>query len=428
MSKNQYEKIKKYLDTAGALFDTLTITINISQYIENSDDRSRRYKISGIKCSNNKNNFNFDLIRGFINSINKEILDENNTGFKSNDKKSGWSVFFLIKECIQVLSTENYNFNYYRGQREGKWETIPSAFRNITNDNGSYYYLEFENIYKDIYKKFPEKIEYIEFPKNKSSNEYNDIIRKRGQQLSLLQHYELYTPLLDITSNPYIALLFMTNGELNEPQLEFYDISQSPLFMEPVKNQLNNRILAQKGAFLNYEMLLSKDKNGSTLLEKLTNNNTSSKIPRVILKIKYQTQKDSEKYNALEQLFKTHTYSKISSNNLVEHLIRNKSHQKKNNKTIRNNQKIIYGDNIDKVEIIYSDNIDKLEIIYSDNIDKLEIIYSDNIDKKKIIYSDILSDLRRKLFEFKYIEEDLFPDFEDFLKNKMKLYKPPKEL
>ena len=173
--------------------------------------------------------------------------------------------FFLIKECIQILSTENYNFNYYRGQREGKWETIPSAFRNIINDNGSDYYLEFENIYKDIYKKFPEKIEYIEFPKNKSSNAYNDIIRKRGQQLSLLQHYELYTPLLDITSNPYIALLFMTNGELNEPQLEFYDISQSPLFMEPVKNQLNNRILAQKGAFLNYEMLLSKDKNGNTL-------------------------------------------------------------------------------------------------------------------------------------------------------------------
>lgn len=396
MSKNQYEKIKKYLDTAGALFDTLTITINISQYIENSDDRSRRYKISGIKCSDSENNFNFDLIRGFINSINKEILDENNTGFKSNDKKSGWSVFFLIKECIQILSTGNYNFNYYRGQREGKWETIPSAFRNITNDDGYYYYSEFENIYKDIYKKFPEKIDYIEFPKNKSSNKYNDIIRKRGQQLSLLQHYELYTPLLDITSNPYIALLFMTNGELNEPQLEFYDISQNPLFMEPVKNQLNNRILAQKGAFLNYEMLLSKDKNGNTLLEKLTNkNNTSSKIPRVILKIKYQTQKDSEKYNELEQLFKSYTYSKISSDSLVEHLIRNKSHQKKNNKTIRNNQKIIY---------------------------------EDNIDKKKIIYSDVLSDLRRKLFEFKYIEEDLFPDFEDFLKNKMKLYKPPKEL
>ena len=73
MSKNQYEKIKKYLDTPGALFDTLTITINISQYIENSDDRSRRYKISGIKCSDSENNFNFDLIRGFINSINKEF-------------------------------------------------------------------------------------------------------------------------------------------------------------------------------------------------------------------------------------------------------------------------------------------------------------------------------------------------------------------
>ena len=45
-----------------------------------------------------------------------------------------------------------------------------------------------------------------------------------------------------------------------------------------------------------------------------------------------------------------------------------------------------------------------------------------------MIYQDILEHLRLKLFEFKYIEDDLFPDFEDFLKNKMKLYKPPKEL
>ena len=154
--------------------------------------------------------------------------------------------------------------------------------------------------------------------------------------------------------------------------------------MEPVKNQLNNRILAQKGAFLNYEMLLSKNKNGITLLKELTNEyNTSSKIPRVILKIKYQTQKDSEEYNKLEQLFETYTHSNNSSNNLFEYLLRNKSHQKETNKTIINNQ--------------------------------------------KIIYSDILSDLRRKLFEFKYIEEDLFPDFEDFLKNKMKLYKESKK-
>ena len=400
MSKKNHEKIKKYLDTDGALFDTLIITIGVVPYIENSDTPSRRYKISEIIYSKNETNFDFTHIQEFINVINEEISDANNTGFKSTDKKSGWSVFFLIKECIQLLSTGDFNFNYYRGQRKGEWETIPSAFRNIINDTGSDYYLEFENIYKDIYKKFPEKIKYIPFPEydlSKNYNEYNDLIRKRGEQLSLLQHYELYTPLLDITSNPYIALLFMTNGQLEEPQLEFFDISQSPLFMEPVKTELNNRILAQKGAFLNYEMLLSKNQNGTTLIEELKKEDkTESKIPRVILKIKYQQQKTLEYNLKIKPLIQREALSDKSMDELLQMMYSDIQESKSQKNT--SNETNLSEEN------------------------KKEISH-----KEKMIYQDILEHLRLKLFEFKYIEDDLFPDFEDFLKNKMKLYKVPKK-
>lgn len=401
MSKENHEKIKEYLDTDGALFDTLIITIGIVPYIENSDIPSRRYKISEIICSQNETNFDSEHIRGFINVINEEISNANNTGFKAADKESGWSVFFLIKECIQLLSTGDFNFNYYRGQRKGEWETIPSAFRNIINATGSDYYLEFENIYKDIYKKFPEKVKYIPFPEpdlSKNYNEYNNLIRKRGEQLSLLQHYELYTPLLDITSNPYIALLFMSNGQLEEPQLEFYDISQSPLFMEPVKTELNNRILAQKGAFLNYEMLLSKNKNGTTLIEELQKEGrTKSKSPRVILKIKYQQPKNLEYNLKIQSLIQKESLSNKSVDELLQMV---------KNEIIK--------------ELKSQKNTSSETNLNEEN--KKEIIH-----KEKAIYQGVLEHLRLKLFEFKYIEEDLFPDFEDFLKNKMKLYKAPKE-
>lgn len=386
MSKKNYRKIKKYLDTDDALFNTLTITIPLVGCIDNSDNPSKKYKISKLECSDTDNS-DFDSIRDYIDTINTDLLNKDNTGYRSADKDTGWSIFFLIKELIQFLSSDSLRFNYYRGQRNGKWKTLPSAFRNIENDFGVEYYLEFENIYKEIYKKYPEKISYHKFPEVSQIEDYNNLIRERGQQLSLLQHYELYTPLLDITSNPYIALLFMTNGELIEPQLEFYDVSKTPLFMEPVKSQLNNRIFAQKGAFLNYEMLLSKNDKKETILSELEND-SSLKIPRVILKIKFQEKKTLSDYKKMSL--------KI--------------------------------DLLKKVRDSYPDeNIKKL---IDSNISTLSSLPKTKKKLKsqvELAYKDVQEHLRRKLFEFKYLEEDLFPDFEDFLKNKMKLYKVPKE-
>lgn len=368
MSKNEYSIIKDFLDKDNLLFDTLTITIGLVGIKDNSDNPSQKYKVSKIEASTEGKNEKFLKIRKYIEALNEDVSSELNTGFKQSDKNSGWSVFFLIKECIQILSRDDFHFNYYRGQRIGKWKTIPSAFRDYMNIRGDIYHDKFEDIYKEIHRKFPEKIRYIEFPQMELSDECSTIMYARGQQLALLQHYELYTPLLDITSNPFVALLFMINGELDDPKLELYDISDTKLFMEPEKSELNNRILAQKGAFLNFEMLLSKVGKNTSLIDELKKENNKMQIPRVALEIKYleeDTKAESEKENIMNK--------KLEENEDAKQLV--------------------------------------------ESVKNLDI----NANRKNV-FQDVQKKLRTKLAEFKYFEDDLFPDFEDFLKNRMKLF------
>lgn len=370
MSKNEYKIIKDFLDNEDSLFDTLTITIGIIGINDNSDELSHKYKVGGIEASSEGKNEKFEKIRRFIQELNAEVSNESNTGFKTSDKNSGWSIFFLIKECIQILSRDEFNFNYYRGQRRGEWKTIPSAFRDLVNIHGDLYSDEFEDIYKEVHRKFPEKIEYVEFPQMVISDKCSRIMQARGQQLALLQHYELYTALLDITSNPFVALLFMTNGEMDDPKLEFYDVSDTKLFIEPEKTELNNRVLAQKGAFLNFEMLVSKDEKNTSLIDALKKDDNKVQIPRVVLEIKY-LEKDTEEEN--------------------------------------------------KKQYAINEKLGKIEGTQS-----LAKEYGNGfpIDRARI-FRDIKEKLRKKLSEFNYNEDDLFPDFEDFLKNRMKLFDKP---
>lgn len=372
------QEIKKFLDSKNSIFKTLKISIGLEGVLNNSDDASKMYKIKSITTDYEPLNKNktFQKIDEFIVNLNSEIQNSQNTGFKEKD--SGWSIFFLIKECIQILSKEEFGFNFYRGQRDGSWETIPSVFRDYTDDFGNMYYEQFENIYKEVHKRFPDKITYVDFPIVTKSKEFSDIMEQRGRQLALLQHYELYTALLDITSNPYIALLFMTNGSLDKPQIEFFDISNTPLFMEPENNVYNNRIKVQRGAFLNYELLLSMTENNKNILDELNDENNKEKsdkykIPRIVLSIEY-----------LDEDTKSGVENEV-----------NKS---------------------EKFRERFKDNEDINKLVNE------SMIRFDPDANRKSVYDDVLKHLRQKLAEFQYFEEDLFPDFEDFLKNSKKHY------
>lgn len=380
MSRNEYKAIKNFLDGKDSIFETLKIEIGLIGTTDNSDNAEKMYSVKYIKsCDVSDTKIECNSVCKVIENLNNEINNNSNNGFKTND--SGWSVFFLIKECIQIFSRDEFGYNYYRGQRNGDWETIPSVFRNYVNEKGEEYYSEFEDIYQEIHKRYPDKISYIDFPVVALTEDFQEQMRRRGQELALLQHYDLYTPLLDITSNPYIALLFMTNGKLNNPQLEFYNISKTPLFMQPDESNQNSRIRAQRGAFLNYELLLSMTQKNKNVLDEIESGNNDFKIPRIILSIKYLEDSTKKRFED-EEKRREGILNKDIDSNLAEYIRGVKS--------------------VSSEKFNYSQN-------------------------KETVYEDVRRHLRQKLGEFQYFENDLFPDFEDFLKNTMKNFLPQQE-
>lgn len=170
-----------------------------------------------------------------------------------------WKIFYLIKEFIQQLDGKlGLDFNYYRGQ-SNCWPSLPGILRENTNAE---LVKNFEQEYKRIAYNYPKELKYIEYNSEKRI--------ERSENLSILQHYGMKTSLLDITKNPFIALLFMVSenhkGNLEQPCLEFYEIDEElhhekHLFIRVSKDTNNKRIEAQKGAFLNFDHINSLKSN-----------------------------------------------------------------------------------------------------------------------------------------------------------------------
>ncbi|EGQ3874198.1 FRG domain-containing protein, partial [Staphylococcus pseudintermedius] len=238
-----YKNIKtKYVESD--YFDTVEIKIPLT-VINPDKSPSDSYKIEGLSVA--FENYSEHVmekkdIQSKIKDINEKI---ENYRLKNNKE---WNIFYLFKELIQKFHKEE---NYYRGQVHN-WDMLPGILRAHTN---SELQNRFESLYQDIMYRYPNEIDYFE------PRASYDVIKERELNLAYLQHYGMNTSLLDITENPYIALLFMitdNSDSFNKATFEIYKInkekhSKNNIYSRVKMLNSNQRIIAQKGAFLNFD-------------------------------------------------------------------------------------------------------------------------------------------------------------------------------
>ncbi len=348
MNKNFYTDLRKnYVEKD--YFDKKTITVNYYQVDDIINNRDRVYVISSLRTDSEEQKIN-----KFINDCNKRLQSRIE---ESNPYSNKWQIFYLYKELFQFFSNE---YNYFRGQPHD-YPLLPGILRESGKSFDSKYRTDFENVYKELSNEFPEKIEYVNLGKNESN------LSKRAYQLSLLQHYGLITSLLDVTQNPYIALLFMLSGDYQkyqEPAFYLFSIDdkEKSLFEQVKKNKANERIIAQKGAFLNFDKINLNEKNNLR------------KIPMIKIVLKF----DNKAYEKIVQKDK----DVIS--------------------TINN----------------FEEGGEYIEMTKQ---------REEDIEKKKVrCIQNIKRELTDKLEEYFYFEEDLFPDFENRVQYLMRKYKSDK--
>ncbi|MGL5899651.1 MAG: FRG domain-containing protein [Lactobacillaceae bacterium] len=328
-------------------FQQIEITIN---YIKNIVDikNDRIYKINSIslKCNDQNiiNQSEYKDIESFVDKCN-DTLSKKNSPY-------GWQIFYLYKEIFQFFINDKENYNFFRGQAHD-YPLVPGILRGAVQNS---YRNDFESLYSKISNEFPDKISYFNL-------DTIEDIDKREYQLSLLQHYGLKTSLLDITSNPYIGMLFMLSevfAEYKEPTFFLFRIDEKVhkdkhLFTEVKKSKLNERIIAQKGAFLNFDKIFDNKPYDI------------KKIPRIKIILHF----DSDEFNRQIE---------------------------------DERQKIL--------ELQEKQENEEMSDIFSSYLDVLQQEQS-NLNNSKIeCLQFIKNELSHKLREYCYFEEDLFPDFE----------------
>lgn len=337
-----YNKIYKSYKSEDYFNETI-IRINYIKNLTTNGDRA--YKIRSLSLENKLTDNKSKEIETFVNLCNEKLQQKTFTE---------WQLFYLYKELFQrFVDDEQQGCNYFRGQSNNH-DLVPGILRKTVPNS---YRQAFERLYLKIAHEFPEKIAYFKL----------DDVRKleeREYQLSLLQHYGLKTSLLDITRNPYIAMLFMLSGkfgEYKEPTLYLFKINEEThrnkhLFTEVKKSDFNERIVAQKGAFLNFD--------------KIYGNRDFDREKISVIKIVLHFDEDAYSKDisiALEDLSK---------------MLKTKSEEKVNNSDILEYQTSLEDER-------------------------------KNIDKSKVdCLNAIKKELSQKLREYYYFEEELFPDFE----------------
>ena len=347
-------------------FDKIIIKVNIEINNPNQGNFAS-YKIDNLELIADDNFGNKKILEAVKKS--KGEIESDIISYRDNNNKE-WNLFYLYKEFIQKLGG---NFNYYRGQCSD-WKMFPGIIRDDVNpklrDN-------FESIYQDVMYRYPDVIKYYQPVAS------NKVISKREQQLAHLQHYGMKTSLVDITENPYIALLFMVSDtskdKFRNAIIDFYAINQSlhteyNIFSRVKMLKSNSRLIAQKGAFFNFDKIVLRNLATQT-----------TKIPLVRLQLNFNFQE-------LERAKKLHEKSNYDLQILT--------------KKINENGK--------KDDI----NIDDLSNLF----DKQKIVrkLEQEIESLDEYFKDILLDsiryqIKSKLSEYHYVESELFPDLYKYI-------------
>lgn len=361
-------------DKHDKLFNEVIVDMCIMPKIfSRSDDEKTPYYIYKLKVDTSKSK-NVKLnkeISDFIEQINQRIKDN----LSYDDEKKHWKMFYLIKEILQnfVGTEESNSFNYFRGQASD-WPLRPGIFRNDTTHT---FIENFENIYKRVAYEYPTEIEYVEYSLND--------INKRAKQLSLLQHYGMRTSLIDVTQNPYIAMLFMVSdgckNDFNRGTIDLYRIKESihssnNIFMPVEKSDHNKRLTAQRGAFFNYDVLYDLRQ---TEIEP---------IDRIILRVSYDS-------------------------NEIKKEIENQIN--KSNGELREIKDDLSSNLDSKHETVITETLLSVSSSMEELINQLELLKINVNSLEKDILSTIREEIKEKLGEYFYFENSLFPDLDKYI-------------
>ena len=105
-----------------------------------------------------------------------------------------------IEEIEKLINTKDHNY-YFRGQDDAFSNTLPAVFRNrklLDNE---------DNMFNDFLMNDPQLFEKC---------------RTNFERLALMEHYHLPTRLLDVSSNPLIALFFAVKGGQGNGEVYVY--------------------------------------------------------------------------------------------------------------------------------------------------------------------------------------------------------------
>ncbi|WP_283601617.1 FRG domain-containing protein [Ligilactobacillus aviarius] len=357
-------------------FDTVNLNLEIDDVDLPEDEilDQDKYKITKLSIINDS-----QLEDSQLNEEIGKIVKNINRQLNSGELKKNWNIFYFYKEFIQQL--KKLGFNYFRGQTDN-WDLLPSFWR--------YHQYKFELIknFENIYREIAEELEEIEYYPikanlNDNASEINMQFTRRDTKLGVLQHYGFPTPLIDITSNPYIAMLFMCDKKDSDSigkskRLDLFKINtiedaEYNIFSSVFLGDKNKRIKAQKGEFFDfskYEFVTIKNK-----------------IPHIVLELNYST----VEYKISSEFFE------FIINNVLDV---NKGNFNKIERRIKEEKIKIDDKTVESIKEAFENNESRLKFI------KKFMKWK----KEEDLASFVNCDLNSKLKEFNYTEKLMFPD------------------